>query len=50
MNHISIATVDDLLIQQFNHNFTVKASEETYEMLREDTQFMESVNKTVKRI
>ncbi|KAI3375559.1 hypothetical protein L3Q82_003887 [Scortum barcoo] len=50
VNRISIANVENLLVQQFNYDFPEKASEEKYEMSREDIQFMDSVNETVKKV
>lgn len=51
VNHISIANVENLLVQQFNYDFPEKASEEKHEMSREDIQFMDCmVNETVKKV
>lgn len=50
VNCISIANVENLLVQQFNHDFPEKASEEKHEMSQEDIQFMDSVNEKAKKI
>ena len=50
VNRISIANVENLLVQQFNHDFPEKASEEKHEMSREDIQFMDSVTETAKKV
>ncbi|XP_024123270.2 uncharacterized protein LOC112143483 [Oryzias melastigma] len=50
VNRISIATVEDLLMQQFNHDFPEKASEEKQEMSWEDIKFMNSVNETCTKV
>lgn len=50
VNRISIADVENLLVQQFNHDFPEKASEEKQEMSREDVQFMDCVSETAKRV
>ena len=50
VNNISIASVENLLVQQFNYDFPEKASEEKHEMSREGIQFMDSVNETVTKV
>lgn len=50
VSRISIAKVENLLVQQLNYDFPQKASEEKHEMSREDIQCMDSVANTVKRV
>lgn len=46
-NHISVETIEDLLIQQFNTDFPERRYEDKTEMSQEDHQFMLSVTKSL---
>ncbi|KAJ8356650.1 hypothetical protein SKAU_G00194440 [Synaphobranchus kaupii] len=50
VNRISVSGVDSMLLQQYNHDFPEHASEEKYEMSREDVQFIKSVSETVEKV
>ena len=50
VNRISVSGVDNMLLQQYNHDFPEQACEEKSEMLREDVQFMKSVTETIKKV
>lgn len=50
VNRISIANVENMLLQQFNNDFPERACEEKQEMSREDIQFINSVSETVTMI
>lgn len=44
VNHISIESVEQLLVQQFNQDFPERLCDDKLEMSQEDQQFMDSVN------
>ncbi|KAJ8352164.1 hypothetical protein SKAU_G00236400 [Synaphobranchus kaupii] len=50
VNRISVSGVDSMLLQQYNHDFPEHASEEKYEMSREDVQFIKSVSETIEKV
>ncbi|KAJ8367292.1 hypothetical protein AAFF_G00323530 [Aldrovandia affinis] len=49
-NRISIANIEELLIQQYNTDFPERSYEDRTEMSREDHQFMRSVSKSAELV
>lgn len=45
-NHISVEHLESMLMQQYNHDFTERTSDEQLEMSREDIKFMKIVEST----
>lgn len=46
-NRISIGHIEELLVQQYNHDFNEKSSDEQVEMSREDIKFMSIMSSSV---
>ena len=49
-NRISIEHLQDMLVQQYNHDFNERATEEQIEMSREDVKFMNVVSSTAEMV
>lgn len=48
VNRISIVNLEELLVKQYNHDFSEGTSKETEEMSREDVKFLDIVNRSAK--
>ncbi|XP_034151514.1 uncharacterized protein LOC117595338 [Esox lucius] len=48
VNRMSIVNLEELLVKQYNHDFNEVTSKETEEMSREERQFLDIVNNSIK--